>query len=206
MSNRFFYYREKSHFEKPGVDEDVANLRFKHYQARLIDLINELLFERKKIVEVQKKLDNRNQTFRSNSPGFPAQITLNQDSQAQISRSPGSNLNLQPRPSQKNVFSSGVTPARRPSQMNDDIGLGGGSAFLTDLKKPSSRMNINSQSPDGRASAARLNGKGSAGDMSPNPQGSFMNPGMLGSPSSTGQNMLVSFNFLTQVPIEEFVI
>lgn len=90
--------------------------------------------------------------------------------------------------------------------MNDDIG----GAFLTDLKKPSSRMNLNSQSPDGRASAARLP-KGSAGDMSPSPmnnqqQGSFMNPGMLGSPSSTGQNMLVSFNFLTQVPIDEFVI
>lgn len=55
-SNRFFsgnYHREKSHFEKPGVDEDVATLRFKHYQARLIDLINELLFERKKIKDVQ---------------------------------------------------------------------------------------------------------------------------------------------------------
>ena len=91
--------------------------------------------------------------------------------------------------------------------MNDDIGLGGGGgAFLTDLKKTGSRMNLNSQSPDGRASAARLNGKGSAGEMSPNQQGSFMNPAMLGSPSSTGQNMLVSFNFLTQVPIEEFVI
>lgn len=89
--------------------------------------------------------------------------------------------------------------------MNDDIGLGGGSAFLTDLKKTSSRMNLNSQSPDGRASAARLKGS-AAGEMSPNQQGSFMNPGMLGSPSSTGQNMLVSFNFLTQVPIEEFVI
>lgn len=48
----FLFHREKSHFEKPGVDEDVANLRFKHYQARLIDLINELLFERKKICEV----------------------------------------------------------------------------------------------------------------------------------------------------------
>ena len=66
------------------MDEDVAELRFKHYQARLIDLINELLFERKKIVDVQKKLDNRNQTFRSNSSGFhqPGGITLNQNSQA----------------------------------------------------------------------------------------------------------------------------
>ena len=33
-----------------------------------------------------------------------------------------------------------------------------------------------------------------------------MSPSALGSPSATGSNMLVSFNFLTQVPIEEFVI
>ena len=42
------------------MHEDVANLHFKHYQDRLIDLINELLFERKKIVEEQRKMDNRN--------------------------------------------------------------------------------------------------------------------------------------------------
>lgn len=102
-----------------------------------------------------------------------------------------------------NVLQS-VTPARRPSQMNDDIGLGGG-AFMTDLK-PSSR-NLNQQSADPRGSAVKLvKGSAGGGDMSPNQQGSFMNPGVLGSPSSTGQNMLVSFNFLTQVPIEEFVI
>lgn len=91
--------------------------------------------------------------------------------------------------------------------MNDDIGLGGG-AFMTDLKKTSSRMNLNPQSPDTRASAVRLQaGKGSAGEIAPQNQlGSYMNPGVLGSPSSNGQNMLVSFNFLTQVPIEEFVI
>ena len=119
--------------------------------------------EPEEICEVQKKLDNRNQTFRSNSPTFPPQgagLNLNQNSQAQMSRSPGSNINLQPRPSQVNVFSSGVTPARRPSQMNDDIGLGGGGAFMTDLKRTSSRMNVNSQSPDTRASAARLPAQG----------------------------------------------
>ena len=59
-------------------------------------------------------------------------------------------MQLNPRPSQMNVFGS-VTPARRPSQMNDDIGMGG--AFLTDLKKPASRVGLNSQSPDGKASA-----------------------------------------------------
>ena len=64
------------------MDEDVANLRFKHYQARLIDLINELLQERRKIVEVQKKLDNRNMTLRSNSPVFQGSnaIMFNQNS------------------------------------------------------------------------------------------------------------------------------
>ena len=84
------------------MHEDVANLHFKHYQDRLIDLINELLFERKKIVEEQRKMDNRNQTFRSNSPpNYPAQgnLMINQNSQAQMSRSPGSNLALQNRPS-----------------------------------------------------------------------------------------------------------
>ena len=49
-----------SDFAKPGVDKDVANLRFKHYQDRLIDLINEMIFERKLIKERYQKADNRN--------------------------------------------------------------------------------------------------------------------------------------------------
>jgi len=36
----------------------------------LIDLINEMLDERKRIKEVQAKLDIRNNTLRSNSPGI----------------------------------------------------------------------------------------------------------------------------------------
>lgn len=31
------------------LDEDVINLRFKHYQGRLIDTLNRILDERKKI-------------------------------------------------------------------------------------------------------------------------------------------------------------
>jgi hypothetical protein len=31
------------------VDEDVINLRFKHHQARLIDTINRILEERKRL-------------------------------------------------------------------------------------------------------------------------------------------------------------
>ena len=78
--------REKSDFEKGAIDDDVATLRFKHYQARLIDLINELLVTRKQIVEQQKRLDQRaqqNNTVRSSpSPGFhgggnPSSMMLN---------------------------------------------------------------------------------------------------------------------------------
>jgi|Transcript_23268 hypothetical protein len=62
--------KDLTEFAKPGIDKDVANLRFKHYQDRLIDLINEMLYERKRIKEAHQKLDNRNQTMRSASPGF----------------------------------------------------------------------------------------------------------------------------------------
>ena len=41
--------RERADFEKRGLDEDVINLRFKHYQARLIDTINRVLEERRRI-------------------------------------------------------------------------------------------------------------------------------------------------------------
>jgi len=43
--------KEVSAFTKAGVDKDVALLRFKHYQDRLIDLINEMIYERKLIKE-----------------------------------------------------------------------------------------------------------------------------------------------------------
>lgn len=93
-----------------------------------------------------------------------------------------------------NVFNT-VTPGRRPSQMNDDIG---GAFQLTEIKKKDSRVNLNSQSPDTRGSAFHL-GKDSNAQISPT--------GFVNSPQSPGGgNMLVSFNFLTQVPIEEFVI
>lgn len=52
--------RERSHFEKRGVDDDVTTLRFKHFQGRLIDSINTVLTERKRICEIYKKLDHRN--------------------------------------------------------------------------------------------------------------------------------------------------
>jgi len=42
-------FRNKSDFEKKGVDPDVVNLRYKHYQGRLIDTLNRILEERKKI-------------------------------------------------------------------------------------------------------------------------------------------------------------
>lgn len=80
---------------------------------------------------------------------------------------------------------------------------------MTEIKqvsKQDSRMNLNvNQSPGSRASGARVHqGRGSGTEMqmsmSPSPQPGYM------SPVSAGQTALVSFNFLTQVPIEEFVI
>ena len=139
LTDRFFCFaRDLSAFAKPGVDKDVANLRFKHYQDRLIDLINEMLFERKRIKEAHHKLDNRNLTMRSASPNYPQgdsqALQNNQTSQAQMSRSPGSIPNvLHPlqRQSGLNVLQDMQTPHKRPSQMdfNDNAGT-----FLTDFK------------------------------------------------------------------------
>ena len=36
-------YRDKSEFEKKGLDPDVVEIRFKHYQGRLIDTINRVI-------------------------------------------------------------------------------------------------------------------------------------------------------------------
>jgi len=35
--------KEKSDFEKKGLDPDVIDLRYKHYQARLVDTINRIV-------------------------------------------------------------------------------------------------------------------------------------------------------------------
>lgn len=42
--------KERSHFEKKGVDPEVVDLRFKHYQGRLIDTLNRVGAQRRKIV------------------------------------------------------------------------------------------------------------------------------------------------------------
>jgi hypothetical protein len=41
--------KEKSDFEKRGVDQDIIDLRFKHYKNRLIETLNMVLNERKQI-------------------------------------------------------------------------------------------------------------------------------------------------------------
>ena len=45
--------RERSEFDKKGLDEDIVNLRFKHHQNRLIDILNRILEERRKISNLQ---------------------------------------------------------------------------------------------------------------------------------------------------------
>lgn len=37
------FLRERSEFEKKGVESDVIDLRFKHYQNRLIDTLNRVI-------------------------------------------------------------------------------------------------------------------------------------------------------------------
>lgn len=95
---------------------------------------------------------------------------------------------------------------RRASAVNEDIGMEGGT-FMTEpkglVRKSSSRMNLNQASPDRASAKMRANNRSSDMDLLKSSPVSFMNN--QGSPNaSTGQ--LVSFNFLTQVPIEEFVI
>ena len=51
LGNHIFisFFRERSEFERKGVEEDIINLRYKHYQNRLIDTINRILEERRRI-------------------------------------------------------------------------------------------------------------------------------------------------------------
>ena len=42
-------YRTREDFEAKGLDEDLIDLRFKHFRSRLIDTINSVLQERRNI-------------------------------------------------------------------------------------------------------------------------------------------------------------
>jgi hypothetical protein len=66
-----YQIRERTEFEKKGVDEDVLNLRFKHYQNRLIDTLNRILEERRRIKIEQLREETRLQANASStSPGL----------------------------------------------------------------------------------------------------------------------------------------
>ena len=51
--------RERSAFEKKGLDEDIISLRYKHHQNRLIDILNRVLEERRKIKHEQMREEAR---------------------------------------------------------------------------------------------------------------------------------------------------
>lgn len=53
-------FRERSEFEKKGLDSDVIDLRFKHYQNRLIDTLNRVIEQRRQIKMEQARHLNRN--------------------------------------------------------------------------------------------------------------------------------------------------
>ena len=48
-------FRRKDEFFEKGIDQDLVELRFKHFQQRLIDTINRLLEERRQISRLQSK-------------------------------------------------------------------------------------------------------------------------------------------------------
>lgn len=51
--------RDRSAFEKKGLDEDIISLRYKHHQNRLIDILNRVLEERRKIKHDQMREEAR---------------------------------------------------------------------------------------------------------------------------------------------------
>lgn len=52
--------KDKADFEKKGLDHDVIELRYKHYQARLIDTINRVVEQRREIKIMELRNANRN--------------------------------------------------------------------------------------------------------------------------------------------------
>jgi len=52
-------FRDRTAFEKKGLDEDIISLRFKHHQNRLIDILNRVLEERRKIKLEQMREEAR---------------------------------------------------------------------------------------------------------------------------------------------------
>jgi hypothetical protein len=55
----FLICRERAEFEKKGVDKDVIDLRFKHYQGRLIDTLNRVIEQRRSIKMEQARQQSR---------------------------------------------------------------------------------------------------------------------------------------------------
>ena len=66
-----YLFRERVEFERKSADDDVLNLRFKHYQNRLIDTLNRILDERRRIKLEQIREEARLlANASSNSPGL----------------------------------------------------------------------------------------------------------------------------------------
>ena len=49
MNIKLFTYRDKSEFEKRGIDPDVVKLRFEHYRNKLVELLNCLIARRREL-------------------------------------------------------------------------------------------------------------------------------------------------------------
>ena len=82
-----FLHREMNEFEKKGLDPDVVELRFKHYQNRLIDTLNRVIEQRRQIKMEQARQLNRANMGGQATPRSPNdnRIQKNQNTSMSVS-------------------------------------------------------------------------------------------------------------------------
>mmetsp|Transcript_24660 Transcript_24660/g.38349 ORF Transcript_24660/g.38349 Transcript_24660/m.38349 type:complete len:95 (+) Transcript_24660:170-454(+) len=61
----------RSEFERKGLDTDVIDLRYRHYQGRLIDTLNRIIEQRRKIKISQAKEMLRHQNANTSQGSQP---------------------------------------------------------------------------------------------------------------------------------------
>lgn len=88
---------------------------------------------------------------------------------------------------------------------NEDLAIG--NSFLTEVKNSLSMTRKDSRTNMGEGRGSKANASPLIVDsLSPSPNMTHMGFGMSSTSPTTPNNMLVSFNFLTQVPIDEFIL
>ena len=120
--------KQRTFFEKHGVDKDVVDLRYKHYQGRLIDTFNRILEQRRQI-----KIDEAREQQRNNLRGFvPDQISRR-------SASPEPNLSVGVSPDASPVKAKFQTAGKLPN-ISNSLAVPKG-AFMTEFNTSKTGFN-----------------------------------------------------------------